>query len=280
MGKITVTGNPKKEREDVVGLVTPRKDKKPPATNPEPQHQQPPSPTPNHPVNRTKLGCCCRIFLLFVSIFVVFILFAVIACFIDYQQGNITIHSTKVSKELKDKSKYMIEVLFQTPSDLQRLFEKGRLYIENGSKVNETLPTNNSGVNNNNNKTMGDRENIDGDVLFGLQELRQFVAGVVYDFGNIFVSEIENQLDDFPNSSNKDSYSTINTELVEDDDVILPSEQFGKNGDLLESNLKDDDREEEAIETIEEVFTDETGKTLATSYKDEFLDEASLEHTH
>jgi len=278
MGKITVNANPKKEREDVVGLVTPRKDKEPPVTNPEPHNQQPLSPTPNHPVNRTKSGCYCRIFLLFVSIFVVFILFAVIAYFIDYQQGNITINS-KMSKELKDKSKYMVDVLFQTPNDLQRLFEKGKLYIENGSKVNDTLQSNYSGENDVN-QTMIDRENLDGDVLFGLQEIGQFVAGIVYDFGNIFVSGIEDQLDDATNSINKDSYSTNDIEVVEEDnDAIHSSEQFGRNRNLLESTHEDDDREEEE-ETIEEVFADEAGRKLPTSYKDEFLVNASLKHAH
>jgi len=141
MGKITLAAKPKKA-DDVEGLVTPSENSPPPSKT-APAVTQHPSPTPKHPLTKTKAGCCRRACLFSLGVLVVLILFVSTACLVDYQQGNLATHTSQLPKEVREfprqVGKYMVEVLYQTPKDLHRLFDEALNWTrrKNGSELSK-----------------------------------------------------------------------------------------------------------------------------------------------
>jgi len=283
MGKISIAGNSKKEREDVVGLVTPQKDKKTQKDrDEETQHgpNQPPSPTPRRPLNKAKGGCCCRVCLFTLGVFVVTILFAAFACFLDYQQGHghLADQTSRMSKELKDKSEYIVEVFYQTPKNLDRLIN-GIWKKGNNSEIrmeNETLHQDDSKVNNGSNPGVK-KENHEGedDIIF--PDIGQFFAGLLYDVGSIFAAEF-NESERVNVSVNAD---TDDPRTVDNDEVFLSEEIVGNAPGLnvLEFTTEKTIDWEEAFEDNEEIYVDEYSAN-PVSRKEEFLNDTSDKHFH
>jgi len=288
MGKISVAANSKKEREDVVGLVTPQKEKKTHKDRDrETQHgpNQPPSPTPRRPLNKAKGGCCCRVCLFTLGVFVVTILFAAFACFLDYQQGHghLADQTSRMSKELKDKSKYIVEVFYQTPKNLDSLIKE--IWKEgNNSDIrmgNETPHQDNSKVLNGSNP--GDKkENHEGEDDIGFPDIGQFFAGLLYDVGSIFAPEL-NKSERVEVPVNADMYDprTVDKEELEDNDVFLSEgivgEVPGLNGFEFTTERTID--WEEAFEDNEEIYIDEYIANPVSS-KEDFLNATSDKHYH
>jgi len=284
MGKISVSANSKKEREDVVGLVTPQKEKKTQKDSTQHSLNQPPSPTPRRPLNKAKGGCCCRVCLFTLGVFVVTILFAAFACFLDYQQGHghMADQTSRMSKEFKDKSKYIVEVFYQTPKNLDRLI-KGILKKDNNSEIrmgNETLQQGDSKVFNGSNP--GDeKENHEGEDDIGFPDIGQFFAGLLYDVGSIFAAEL-NESEQVEVPVNADMYDprTVDKEESEDNDVFLSEEIVGNVPGLngLESTTEKTVDWEEAFEDNEEYIDEYTASPV--SRKEEFLNVTSDKHYH
>jgi len=289
MGKISVAANSKKEREDVVGLVTPQKEKKTHKDRErETQHSlnQPPSPTPRRPLNKAKGGCCCRVCLFTLGVFVVTILFAAFACFLDYQQGHghLADQTSRMSKELKEKSKYIVEVFYQTPENLDRLI-KGIMKKDNSSEIrmeNETFHPDDSKVFNGSNP--GDKkENHEGEDDLGFPDIGQFFAGLLYDVGSIFAAEInESEQVEVPVNAEMHDPRTVVEEELEDNDEVFLSEGIvgnvpGLNG--FEFTTEKTIDWEEAFEDNEEIYIDEYSAN-PVSRKEEFFNATSDKHYH
>jgi len=289
MGKISVAANSKKEREDVVGLVTPQKDKKTHKDRDrETQHSlnQPPSPTPRRPLNKAKGGCCCRVCLFTLGVFVVTILFAAFACFLDYQQGHghLADQTSRMSKDIKDKSKYIVEVFYQTPKNLDRLIKE--IWKEgNISEIlmeNETLHQGESKVLNGSDP--GDKNEIhEGKDDIGFPDIGQFFAGLLYDVGSIFAAEL-NESEQVEVPENADMYvpRTDDKEVLEDNDEVFLSEGIvgnvpGLNG--FEFSTEKTIDWEEAFEDNEEIYIDEYSAN-PVSRKEEFINATSDKHYH
>jgi len=287
MGKISVAANSKKEREDVVGLVTPQKEKKTHKDRDrETQHSlnQPPSPTPRRPLNKAKGGCCCRVCLFTLGVFVVTILFAAFACFLDYQQGHghLADQTSRMSKEFKDKSKYIVEVFYQTPENLDRLI-KGILKKDNSEikMEKETFHQDDSKVFNGNNPGVK-KENYEGEDDIGFPDIGQFFAGLLYDVGSIFAAELdESEQVEVPVNAEMHDPRTVDKEEVEDNDVFLSEgivgEVPGLNGFEFFTEKTID--WEEAFEDNEEIYIDEYSANPVSS-KEEFLNATSDKHYH
>jgi len=289
MGKISVAANAKKEREDVVGLVTPQKDKKTRKDRDrDTQHSlnQPPSPTPRRPLNKAKGGCCCRVCLFIMGIFVVTILFAAFACLLDYQQGHghMADQTSRMSKEFKDKSKYIVEVFYQTPKNLDRLI-KGILKKDNNSEIrmgNETIQQGDLKVFNGSNP--GDeKENHEGEEVIGFPDIGLFFAGLLYDVGSIFAAEInESEQVEVPvNAEMHDPRTVVEEELEDNDEVFLSEGIVGNVPDLngFEFTTEKTIDWEEAFEDDEEIYIDEYSAN-PVSRKEEFINATSDKHYH
>jgi len=289
MGKISVTANSKKERGDVVGLVTPQKEKKMHKDRDRETHHslnQPPSPTPRRPLNKAKGGCCCRVCLFTLGVFVVTILFAAFACFLDYQQGHghLADQTSRMSKELRDKSKYIVEVFYQTPKNLDRLI-KGVLKKDNNSEIrmeHETLHQGDSKVFNGSNP--GDnKENHEGEDDIGFPDIGQFFAGLLYDVGSIFAAELnESQHVEVPVNADMHDPRTVDKEELEEDDEVLLSEGIVGNDPGLKGFEFTTEKTidwEEAFEDNEEIYIDEYSAN-PVSRKEEFFNATSDKHYH
>jgi len=291
MGKISVAGNSKKEREDVVGLVTPRKDQKTHKNrDKDTQHglNQPPSPTPKRPLNKAKGGCCCRVCLFTLGVVVVTILFAAFACFLDYQQGHghLVDQTSRMSKELKDKSKYIVEVFYQTPQNLDRLI-KGILKKGNTSEIrmgNETLHKEDSKVNIGSTIPGDKKENHEVEDDIGFSDIGQFFAGLMYDVGSIFAAELnESERVEVPVNADIDYPRTVEQEELEEKDEVFVSEE-GIVGNDLNLNVFEFTTEkpidwEEVFEDHEEMYIEEHS-VKPVPRKEEFLDATSDKHDH
>merc|ERR1719431_2541064 len=249
---------------------------------------QPPSPTPKRPLNKAKGGCCCRVCLFILGILVVTILFAAFACFLDYQQGHghLVDQTSRMSKELKDKSKYVVEVFYQTPQnlDLDRLI-KGILKKGNTSEMrmgNETLHKDDSKVNNGSNP--GDKkENHEVEDDIGFSDIGQFFAGLMYDVGSIFAAQLnESERVEVPVNADLDDPRTVNKEELEVNDKVFLSE--GIVGNDLDLNVFEFTTEkpidwEEVFEDNGEMYIEEHSVKLVPR-KEEFLDVTSDKHDH
>jgi len=289
MGKISVAANSKKEREDVVGLVTPQKEKKTHKNRDrDTQHgiNQPPSPTPRRPLNKAKGGCCCRVCLFTLGVFVVTILFAAFACFLDYQQGHghLADQTSRMSKDLKDKGKYIVEVFYQTPKNLDILI-KGILKKENNSEIrmeNETLQQGDSKVFNGSNSA-NKKGNHEGEDDIGFPDIGQFFAGLLYDVGSIFAAELnESEQVEVPVIADMYDPRTVDKEELEDNDEVFLSEGIvgnvpGLNG--FEFTTEKTIDWEEAFEDNEEIYIDEYSAN-PVSRKEEFINATSDKHYH
>jgi len=251
MGKISVTAA-KTKKDDVVGLITPIKSK--PGNNAprnsEPA-QQPPSPTPKRPLTAKKSGCCCRLCLFSLGIFVVLLMCAAVACFIDYQQGNLEAHAIKMQDDLKETGKYVVEVLYQTPKDLHRIFDGSLNWTKKNTDTqhdikNEVFKNDDDQEGN----ALTDDGNDDG-VEGGLQGVTQFLVGILNDVTSVFQS-ISGQANDTIPPSNL---------------ITRGSPRPGKEPS---ANLENEDSEIEAIEVIEEEFLDGDDKKHVDSGKEAF----------
>jgi len=277
MGKISVAANSKKEREDVVGLVTPQKEKKTHKDRDrETQHSlnQPPSPTPRRPLNKAKGGCCCRVCLFTLGVFVVTILFAAFACFLDYQQGHghLADQTSRMSKELEDKSKYIVEVFYQTPKNLDRLIKEIWKEGNNSTEIgmgNETFHQDHSKVFNGSNS--GDeKENHEGEDEddIGFPDIGQFFAGLLYDVGSIFAAEL-NEREQVPINADMHNPKTVDKEELEDYDEVFLSEGIVPGLNEFEFTTEKTMDWEEAFEDNEEVYIAEYSAN-PVSRKEEF----------
>ena len=123
MGKISLPAKSKKA-DDVEGLIMPSENSPTPKKTAGKVSQHP-SPTPKH-LTKTKAGCCRRACLFSLGLLVVLVLFVSTACLVDYQKGNLATHTSQLPKEVKEfprqVGKYVVEVLYQTPKDLHRIF--------------------------------------------------------------------------------------------------------------------------------------------------------------
>jgi len=287
MGKISVAGNSKKdkkEREDVVGLVTPQKDRKTHMNRDvETQHRpnHPPSPTPKRPLNKAKGGCCCRVCLFTLGVLVVMIVFAAFACFLDYHQGHghLADQTSRVTKEFKDKSKHIVEVFYQTPDNFGR-FLNGFWRKGNDSDIREE------------NKSKADMERNDGsspvDVLEenhsgGFQDFGQFFAGLLYDVGSIFAAELNDtkRVEISVDPDNDDSRTADEKILQQNDEVILSDgvDKITSGRDVLvfptekEKEIEDD-------KDNDEIYIDEYSVNPGVSTKEEFFEATRNKHDH
>ena len=138
MGKISLPAKSKKA-DDVEGLIMPSENSPTPkkTAGKVSQHL---SPTPKH-LTKTKAGCCRRACLFSLGLLVVLVLFVSTACLVDYQKGNLATHTSQLPKEVKEfprqVGKYVVEVLYQTPKDLHRIFNVAL----NWTRKNDSGPT-------------------------------------------------------------------------------------------------------------------------------------------
>merc|ERR1719431_1239057 len=249
---------------------------------------QPPSPTPKRPLNKAKGGCCCRVCLFTLGVVVITILFAAFACFLDYQQGHghLVDQTSRMSKELKDKSKYIVEVFYQTPQNLDRLI-KGILKKGNTSEIrmgNETLYKDDSKVNIGSTIPGDKKENHEVEDDIGFSDIGQFFAGLMYDVGSIFAAELnESERVEVPVNADIDYPRITDKEGLEKNDEVFLSEE-GIVGNDLNLNVFEFTTEkpidwEEVFEDHEEMYIEEHSvKPLPR--KEEFLDATSDKHNH
>jgi len=196
MGKISVTAA-KTKKDDVVGLITPVKSK--PGKN-DPLNseavQQPPSPTPKRPLATKKSGCCCRLCLFSLGVIVVILLCGAVACFIDYQQGTLDAHAIKMQKDLKETGKYVVEILYQTPKDLHRIFDESL----NWTKTN-TDTKNENEIFKNHEGSARSYDGNDAGVEDGFQGVTQFFVDILNDVTSVFQSISGEANDTLPRSN-------------------------------------------------------------------------------
>ena len=130
MGKISLPVKSKKA-DNVEGLIKPY-EKSPPPKKTALDISQHPSPTPKHPLSRTKAGCCRRTCLFNLGMLVVLVLFMSTACLVDYQQGNLATHTSQLPKEVREFPRQVGKyVRGGGPlSDTQRLAQNIRRGIE------------------------------------------------------------------------------------------------------------------------------------------------------
>ena len=83
MGKISLNVK-SKEADDIEGLMKHLENSPSPTKTAQDDVSQHPSPTPKHPLTRTKAGCCRRVCLFSLGVLVVLILFVSTACLVDY----------------------------------------------------------------------------------------------------------------------------------------------------------------------------------------------------
>jgi len=295
MGKISVAGNSKKERDDVVGLVTPQKDKKElkdKDVETQQHSDQPPSPTPKRPLNKVKSGCCCRVCLFSLGVFIVLVIFGALAGFLVYQQGHghLADHAARMSKELKDKSAYIVEVFYQTPKNLDGLLN-GILSKGNDSSIQNGNVFKNDSESKNGSKPVDAKAgNHEEDAVVGFQGVGQFFAGILYDVGSIFAAEFNNtervndterlQEDQFKTD---DETGVVESKVLEQNDDVVLSEAFDSNvhgGDVFEpmTEKEFDIEEEESEEVYLEEYTEKPGSS--PSYEEEFIGASRNKHAH
>jgi len=123
MGKISVASSTKKA-DNVVGQKNNLPREKNTATDPTLN-----SPTPKNPLPKSNAGFCRRrrVFLFILGLLVVTVFFLSTACLLDYQQGNLTAHTSQLPRAMRDfpreVGKYGVTLLTETPKDLQKLFD-------------------------------------------------------------------------------------------------------------------------------------------------------------
>merc|ERR1712096_188379 len=127
----------------------------------------------------------------------------------------------------KDKSKYIVEVFYQTPHNLDRLI-KGILKKGNTSEIrmgNETLHKDDSKVNGS--TIPGDKkENREVEDDIGFPDIGQFFAGLMYDVGSIFAAELnESERVEVPVNADIDDPRTIDKEKLEEKDEVFLLEE-------------------------------------------------------
>ena len=219
MGKISLNVKSKKA-DDVKGLMKHRENS-PSPTKTATVVSQHPSPTPKHPLTETKAGCCRRACLFSLGMLVVLILFVSTACLVDYQQGNLATHTSQLPKEVKEfprqVGKYVVEVLYQTPKDLHRIFNVAL----NWTRKNDSGPTSKIIIGSQRlaikdeillDQTEGELSSLyeegkdDTVVVDGLEGVAQFFVGILNDVASMFAATTEEEL--------KDSGSQPNVEIT------------------------------------------------------------------
>ena len=286
MGKISIARNSTKERDDVVGLVTPRKDKKvfkDKDVETRQHSDQPPSPTPKRPLNKAKSGCCCRVCLFSLGVLIVLIMFAAFACFLDYQQGHghLADHTARMSKELKDKSAYIVEVFYQTPKNLDGLLN-GSL-----SKGNDSSIQNGSELFENDSESKNWSKPVDAnakagyheeDAVVGFGGVGQFFAGILYDVGSIFAAEFNDTERVQDDQFKADDTGVVESKVLEQNDDVVLSEAFDSNAHEPMTEKEFDIEEEESEEMYLDEYTVKPGSS--PSNKKEFIGASRNKHTH
>jgi len=185
MGKISVTAA-KTKKDDVVGLITPVKNK--PGKNDSLYSevvQKPPSPTPKRPLTTKKSGCCCRLCLFSLGVIVVILLCGAVACFIDYQQGTLDAHAIKMQEDLKETGKYVVEILYQTPKDLHRIFDESLNWTK--TNTDTKLENENDFFKNHEGNALSYDGNDEG-IEDGSQGVTQFFVDILNDVTSVFQS--------------------------------------------------------------------------------------------
>jgi len=101
------------------------------------------SPTPKNPLNKSKSGLCRRLLLFVIGIFVLLVLLRTAACLVDYTQDSTTTsqHYREVGDFPKEVGKYVVAVLYETPRDLQRMFDSIVNTVKNIKSTSEDHPS-------------------------------------------------------------------------------------------------------------------------------------------
>ena len=108
------------------------------------------SPTPKNPLNKSKSGLCRRLLLFIIGILVILILLRTAACLLDYMQdgtsvgGNTDLYYREMGDFPKEVGQYVVAVLYQTPRDLQRMFDgvvNGVKNVRSSQELNPSMKT-------------------------------------------------------------------------------------------------------------------------------------------
>ena len=295
MGKISLNVKSKKA-DDVKGLMKHRENS-PSPTKTAPVVSQHPSPTPKHPLTETKAGCCRRACLFSLGMLVVLILFVSTACLVDYQQGNLATHTSQLPKEVREfpskVGKYAVEVLYQTPKDLHRIFNVAL----NWTRKNDSGPTSKIIIGSQRlaitdeillDQTEGELSSLyeegkdDTVVVDGLEGVAQFFVGILNDVASMFAATTEEEL--------KDSGSQPNVEITNNAiDRKVDEEESSESFEMTQPGViniddshadqvhsprffehtteNEDDWNDEVIKVMEEIYP-EGGLTQISSYEE------------
>jgi len=144
MTKITLSIDDKAKADELSGLdlgdcLPPPP---PPSQNNTKEHLQL-SPTPKNPLNKSKSGLCRRLLLFIIGIFVLLVLLRTAACLVDYTQDSTTtnMYYREVGDFPKEVGKYVVAVLYETPRDLQRMFDSVVNTVKNIKRTSEDHPS-------------------------------------------------------------------------------------------------------------------------------------------
>jgi len=280
MGKITLAAKSKKA-DDVEGLVKPS-ETSPPPTKTAPAVTQHPSPTPKHPLTKTKAGCCRRACLFSLGVLVVLILFVSTACLVDYQQGNLATHTSQLPKEVREfprqVGKYMVEVLYQTPKDLHRLFEVA---------LNWTRKKNDSDLGRRNleaqklaltEEILLDQSNEGESVVDdGLEGVAQFFVGMLNDVASMFAATPEEVPEVSPDGEITNNAIDRKVEVEESSErFVMTQSGVNTQADQVHSpeffehtTENEDDWNNEVVKVMEEIYPDD-GTSKVSSEKETF----------
>ena len=312
MGKIALPAKSKKA-DDVVGLLKPREDSLTP-TKKAPDVLQHPSPTPKHPLTKTKAGCCRRAWLFSLGVMVVLILFVSTACLVDYQQGNLATHTSQLPKEVREfprqVGKYVVEVLYQTPKDLHRIFDmalnwtrknesarprkkdRSPKFALNDEDLHEIVLDQSkedieSSVPNGELPKEGNDDTVVDD---GLGEVAQFFVGIWKDVAGMFEASNEEELTDVEVTNNAIKRkvdveeSSGRVEMTQpgfniDDNL---ADQVHSPGFVEHTTENEDDWNNEVIKVMEEIIDGGTTEIFSDKEKLKNLlnDEGSEKHIH
>jgi len=144
MAKITLSIDDKAKADELAGLdlgdcLPPP----PPPSNKNNKEHLQLSPTPKHPLNKSRSGLCRRLLLFIIGIFVLLVLLRTAACLMDFTQDSSTtnMYFKKVDDFPKEVGKYVVAVLYETPRDLQRMFDSVVNTVKNIKRTSEDHPS-------------------------------------------------------------------------------------------------------------------------------------------
>merc|ERR1719318_2113957 len=273
-------------------------------------------PTPKHPLTKTKAGCCRRACLFSLGVMVVLILFMSTACLVDYQQGNLATHTSQLPKEVrefpKQVGKYVVEVIYQTPKDLHKIFNKAfnwtrkdesdrprknnhrsPKFVLNEEVMHEIVldqskEDTESSVSIEELPVLHEKDNDDTEVDEGLEEVTQFFVGIWKDVTSMFEATKEEELTDIKVTNNAITRkvdmeeSSGRVQMIQQPGLDIHADQVHNPGFVEHTTENKDDWNTEVIKVMEEIK--DGGSTEISSDKETFKnllsDEGTEKHTH